>query len=140
MCLLLLLLDHLEDLGFTSIDDGDSGAPEILTAGCAEVLVVALEWEDIATAEHSIVFDKGLVCWGDIASEDDELGFSTSEGLKSLGNSEAVLAGLCDEAKAADDGFTSSGQLLSSHLEKDRPKPPHTNGCIIYRSVRIQTV
>ena len=115
MCLLLLLLYHLEDLGFTSVDDGNDRAPEILTAGCAEVDIVTIEWENVALAEHSVVLDKGLVSWGDVASENDELGFSASEGLKSLSNSEAVLAGLCDEAKAADDRFTSSGQLLSCH-------------------------
>ena len=126
MCLLLLLLDHVEDLGLTGIDDGNNRAPEVLTAGSAEVDIVTIEWEDVAAAEHSVVFDEALVCWGNIASENDELGFSTSEGLEGLSNSKAVLAGLCDKAEAADDGFTSSGQLLSGHVEKaiqNRPQP-----------------
>ena len=103
MCLLLLLLDHLEDLGLTSIDDRNHRAPEILTASSTEVDIVAIEWEDVALAKHGIVFDKGLVSWGDVASEDDELSFTASEGLEGLSNSEAVLAGFCNEAKAADD-------------------------------------
>ena len=115
MCLLLLFLDHLEDLGLTSVDDRNHRAPEILTAGSAEVDIVTIEWEDVALAQHGVVLDKGLVSWSDVASENDELGFAASEGLKSLSNSEAVLAGLCNEAEAADDGFTSSGQLLSCH-------------------------
>ena len=101
--LLSLLLDHVEDLGLTSVDDGNDRAPEILTASCAKVNIVTIKWEDVTLAEHSIIFNKRFVSWGDVAGENDELSFSTSEGLKSLSNAKAVLTGLCNKAEAADD-------------------------------------
>ena len=106
--LLILLLDHLEDFGLTSIDDGNDRGAEVLTAGCAKIYVIAIEWEDIAAGEHSVVFDEGTVSWGNIRSEDDELGLTIAEGLECLGNTEGVLAGLCDKGEGVDDGFASA--------------------------------
>ena len=101
--LLGLLLDHLQDLGLTSVDDGDDRAPEVFAAGCSEVDVVTIERQDVALAEHRVVLDERLVRRSDVAREDDKLRLAAAQRLESLIDSETVNTGFCDEAEVADD-------------------------------------
>ena len=116
--LLGLFLDHFQDFRLTGVDDGDDGTPEVLSAGCAEIHVITIEWEDVALAQHGVIFDERLVCGRDVACKNDELRFAAAQGLKGLVDAEPVDTGLCHKAEAADDGFTRTGKVLATHVRK----------------------
>ena len=120
-----LLLDHLQDLRLTSVDDCDDGTPEVLSAGCTKVNVIAVEWKNVALAQHCVVLNEALVGGRNVAGEDHQLRFTAPQSLQGLVDAESVNTGFCDKAEAADDRFTRSSEVFPTH-EKGRAKTVQT--------------
>ena len=105
------------DVGVTSVGDGENGGTEVLTAGGTEVEVVTGVLVDRGVGEHGVVLNLGATDGGKVGGEDNELGATLTDGLEGLGVAEAVLAGLHDKLELVVDGVGLRLKLLSGHCE-----------------------
>lgn len=56
----LSLRQGADDVGVTSIGDGEGADTEVFTAGCSELDVVAVVVMDTGLGQHSVVLDFGF--------------------------------------------------------------------------------
>jgi hypothetical protein len=76
------LLHALNDIRITRVGNNQSANSEIFTAGSTEIDVVAVVVVDTALGQHSVVFNFGLSQGRAVVSNDNQLGFSSSDQLE----------------------------------------------------------
>ena len=87
----------------------------LLTAGRAELDVVALVVVDTGLGQHGVVLDLGAAELGRVVGQDDQLGLALAELANGLAVAQVVLAGLDDQLEARVDRASLLLCLLGNH-------------------------
>lgn len=83
-----------EDIGVTSVQDGQDTNTEVTTAGSSQRVVIAMEVMDIDLSQHSVVLNFVSAERRAIVGKDDEFGLSVSQSLDTTSETKRVLTTL----------------------------------------------
>merc|ERR1719329_1296663 len=100
-----------DDVRIAWISDRHAADTEVLSAGSAELCVVAGEVVHTGLGKHRIVLDLALSQGRAVVRNENELGFALAQCLQGLRMSEVVLATLDDERQPGGDRFCILGGL-----------------------------
>ena len=94
-----------EDIGVTLIEDGHGGDSVEFTAGGSELDIVSLVEEDFNFGQHGVILNLRLSDGRAVAGNEDQFGFSVSEGLQGGRVSQTTLSGSLQQSNFSVDIF-----------------------------------